>query len=88
MFIRKAEFEKLLKQVQTQRQEIETLDEKLGILAQSLGHQFEVTVGKGWNLATIRPEHHQFIDHRREKAHASDSPVAEGSTSSGRLSKL
>jgi hypothetical protein len=68
MFIRKAEFEKLAKHVQSQQQEIEKLQEMLGILAQSLGQQFQFDVGKGWTLSKIRPEHNQFIDDRRQRA--------------------
>jgi hypothetical protein len=71
MFIRNAEFAKLVNHVQSQQQEIEKLQEMLGILAQSLGEQFEFKVGKGWTLSKVRPEHNQFIDDRRQKARSS-----------------
>jgi predicted RNase H-like nuclease (RuvC/YqgF family) len=72
MFIRKATFEKLLKQLQNQEQEIENLNEKLGILAQFLGQQFEINVGEGWKLSEIRPALNKFIDAKRKAAHLSD----------------
>jgi hypothetical protein len=72
MFVRKAEFEKLVKHVQSQQQEIEKLHEMLGILAQSQGQQFQFDVGEGWKLSKIRPEHNQFIDDRRKRARASE----------------
>ena len=72
MFVQKTAFEKLVKHVQNQQQEIEKLQEMLGILAQSQGKQFEFVVGEGWKLAKIRPEHNQFIDDKRQRAHSSD----------------
>ena len=45
MFVRKTAFEKLVKHVQNQQQEIEKLQEMLGILAQSQSKQFEFVVG-------------------------------------------
>jgi len=72
MFIRKFAFENLVKRCESQQQQIENLNEMLGILAQSLGQQFEFNVGKGWNLSSIRPGHNQFIDARRQDALSSD----------------
>ena len=72
MLVRKTDFEKLVKQVQSQAHEIDKLHEMLGILAQSLGQQFQFNVGEGWKLSNIRPEHNQFIDDRRKRARASE----------------
>jgi hypothetical protein len=79
MFIRKSPLENLLKRCESQQQEIDNLDEKLGILAQAVGHQFEFNVGKGRSLTAIKPEHNQFIDARREKARASDVSITRDS---------
>jgi hypothetical protein len=56
-FIRKSAFENLVKRCESQQQQVENLNEMLGILAQSLGQQFEFNLGRGWNLGSIRPEH-------------------------------
>jgi len=73
MFIRKSAFDNLVKRCESQQQQIENLSEMLGILAQSLGQQFEFNVGEGWNLTGIRPNHNQFVEARRQKARSSDS---------------
>jgi hypothetical protein len=72
MFVRKTAFEKLLKHVQRQQQEIEKLQEMLGILAQSQGKQFKFVVGEGYKLSPLRPELNDFVDQKRKAAHASD----------------
>ena len=72
MLIRKATFEKLLKQIQNQEKEIENLNEKVGLLAQLLNKQFEFNVGEGWKLSEIRPALNKFIDAKRKAAHLSD----------------
>ncbi|MGE5305335.1 MAG: hypothetical protein ACM3TN_18655 [Alphaproteobacteria bacterium] len=70
MFVRRATFEMLLDQIQTQEQEIENLTEKLGILAQFLDEQFQVNVEEGWRmLAAVPPELIKFIDARWKEAH-------------------
>jgi hypothetical protein len=73
MFVRKATFEKLLKQVETQRQEIESLSEKLGLLAEFHGQQFQFAIGEGWKLSCIPPGLKDFIDAKRKAAHSPDS---------------
>jgi hypothetical protein len=72
MFVRKTAFEKLVKHVQNQQQEIEKLQEMLGILAQSQGKQFEFVVGEGYTLSPLRPKLNEFVDHKRKTTHASD----------------
>jgi hypothetical protein len=72
MFIRKSAFENLVKRCESQQQQIENLNEMLGILAQSLGQQFEFNVGRGWNLSSIRPGYEQFIETRRQEGLSSD----------------
>ncbi len=73
MFVRRATFEKLLKQIQTQGQEIESLTEKLGLLAEFHGQQFQFDIGEGWRLSPVSPELKGFIDAKRKAAHSSDS---------------
>lgn len=73
MFVRRATFEKLLKQIQNQEQEIENLNEKLGILAQFLDQQFQVNVEEGWRmLAAVPPELIKSIDSKWKAAHFSE----------------
>lgn len=68
MFIQKTAFEKLVKHVENQQQEIDKLHEMLGILTQSLGKQFEFVVGKGYKLSPLKPKLNEFVDHAREGA--------------------
>jgi len=72
MLVRKCDFEKLVKHVQSQQHEIEQLQEMLGILAQSQGKQFEFVVGEGYKLSPLRANLNEFVDHKRKAAHASD----------------
>jgi predicted RNase H-like nuclease (RuvC/YqgF family) len=72
MLIRKATFEKLVKQVQNQEKEIENLNEKVGILAQLLNKQFEFNVGEGWKVSRISPALNKFIEAKRKAGHLSD----------------
>jgi len=66
MFIRKSAFENLVKRCDSQQKQIENLNEKLGILAQSLGHEFEFQLVKFWDFSGIRPEHNKFNKSREE----------------------
>jgi hypothetical protein len=72
MFVQKTTFEKLVKHVESQQQEIEKLQEMLGILAQSQGKQFEFVVGEGYKLSPLQPKLNEFVDHKRMTTHASD----------------
>jgi hypothetical protein len=72
MFIRRSVFEKLVKRCESQHQEIQSLQEKLGILAQKVGHQFQFSIGDGWELVPMKPEDDQFVEGRREQASAAE----------------
>lgn len=53
MFIRKSAFENLVKRCESQQQQIERLSEMVGMLAKSLGPQFEVNCDKDWKLSSF-----------------------------------
>ena len=72
MFVRRSVFEKLVKRCENQRHEIENLHEKLGILAQKVGHQFQCSIEDGWELVPLKPEHHQSDRVEREQAPATE----------------
>lgn len=73
MFIRKATVQKLLKKIEAQEQEIDILNEKVGILALSLGKQFELVVEDGYKLTPIPPGHEQFVMAKIKRIHSSES---------------
>ena len=53
MFIRKSAFENLVKRCESQQQQIEKLSEMVGMLAKSLGPQFEVNCEKDLKLSSF-----------------------------------
>ena len=58
MFIRKSAFENVVKRCESQLQQIEKLSEMVGMLAKSLGPQFEVNFEKDWKLRSFGPVQH------------------------------
>ena len=73
MFISNDTLKKLLDRIEKQDQEIDKLHEKLAILAQSQGKQFEFIVGEGYKLTAIPGGHEQFIDAKRRASHSPNS---------------
>ena len=61
MFVRKSTFEHLVKRCESQQQQIEKLNEMVGILAQSLGSELEFNVKKDWNLSRY-PNNEQHMN--------------------------